>query len=60
MIAELGDIAIVTTKSGYKFVGEFKDCSIDCIWVPIIRDDKRANNQLRDPDVSWEIVGRIN
>lgn len=55
---EEGDIAIVTTKSGYQYVGVYTYApGIDYYWRPLIKHDNSANNQLVDPDDKIEYIG---
>lgn len=59
MTAEEGDIAIVTTRSGYRYVGVYTLApGIDYFWASAIKDDHKANNQLVDPDESFEVIGK--
>lgn len=59
MTPEFGDIAIVTTRSGHRFVAVWTDGSpIDYYWLPLLREDKAAWRQLADPDESYEIIGK--
>lgn len=56
---ELGDIAIVTTSKGRKFVAVYTSAApIDHFWNPVIKDD-RLESVFRDPEVSFKIIGRV-
>lgn len=56
--AQEGDIAVVTQKSGNKYVGVWTLArGIDYFWCPVVPGT--GGNQLVDPDVSFEIVGHM-
>lgn len=54
---EPGDIAVVTTQSGHRFVATYTLApGIDYFWLPVIEGTGR--NMFTDPDVSFELIGR--
>jgi hypothetical protein len=53
---EEGDIAIVTTKSGRRFVAVWTLApGIDYFWHPVIHGT--APSALKDPDVGFVVIG---
>lgn len=55
-LPELGTLAIVTTQSGKRFVGEWcLATGIDYFWRAVIPGT--APNMLVDPDISWVVIG---
>ncbi len=56
VVYDEGDIAIVTTESGHKYVGIYTLApGIDYFWSPII--EGTGTNQFTDPDKSFEVIG---
>jgi hypothetical protein len=56
---QLGDIAIVTTKSGKQYVGVWSLApGIEYFWCRVVRKPKI--NSLIDPDVDFEVIGHVN
>jgi hypothetical protein len=54
---EEGDIAVVTTKKGKKFVGIYTSApGIDYFWHPVI--EGTGGNMLTDSEVKIEVIGR--
>jgi hypothetical protein len=55
--AEEGDIAVVRTKSGRRYVGIYTLApGIDYFWNPVISGT--APSALNDPDVAWVVIGK--
>lgn len=55
-VYEEGDIAIVTTESGHRYVGVYTLATgIDYFWNPVIKGT--GTNQFTDPDKSVEVIG---
>ncbi len=53
---EEGDIAVVTTRSGKKYVGIYTHApGIDYFWAPAIPGT--APNAMTDPDIAFEYLG---
>lgn len=58
IVYELGDIAIVTTKKGRKFLAVYTLApGIDTYWRPIWKPEI-LESALADPEVSIEYIGK--